>query len=480
MNGKLILFGAGNNGIAALKKYGMENIVCFCDNSKEKQGMYISGIKVIPFDEMISLYHKGCVIMITPTNHAFMIGLLEQEGVYDYLIFHHNLMQFPLKNAEEDEKKYAIDNQMLDDFVVKSEEYNLLEDISGFAKLSAEILKVNRGRKQILAYYGFIGESGYYGNLHALIDYAALSREDIKYFPVVSHQDCQPLYTPAFQYKSAVIMSGEYYKKRIHDRVPYVPVFVVGPYIHYAKGIYDKERLKEEKKKNGTLLLAFLPHTIENVQRPYNRMQFIDSILQEYGARFQSIWCCVYWTDVNDSVCEYAESKGIHIVTAGFRFDSKFNQRLKTILELADAVVCGDIGTFIAYALFMGKPIGRLGISNNATIIDGELESNLERNMQLTDDYKEFSKKFYLLFNSELKNNGHQREWMNGVSGFNKIRDAGYLRNVSEISKDIWNQCNGNMDRYPNAVKEVYAIYDKRYEFNKMAMLKDAVGAYLD
>lgn len=476
----LILFGAGKNGVKALKKYGAEHIACFCDNAKEKQGTSISGVKVVSFDEMISLHYEGYVIMVTPANNIFMIGQLEQEGIYDYLIFHPDLTWFPLKNAEEEEKRYAAKNGVLDDFVARSKEWNLLEDISGFARLSAEILEMSRRTKQMLSYSGFMGEGGHYGNLNALVNYAGIFKEDVKYFPIVSHQDCQPLYTPAFDYKSAVVMSGEYYKRKIHERAPYVPVFTVGPYIHYAKGIYGADRLEKEKKKTGTMLLAFLPHTIENIQRKYSRMQFIDSVLQEYGGQFQSIWCCVYWTDVNDPVCEYAKNKGIHVVTAGLRFDMEFDRRLKTILELSDAIVCGDIGTFISYALFMGKPVGRLDISDNRTIAEEEWHSNLERSVQFTEDYKNFSKDFYLLFNHELKNERKQRKWMNGVAGFDKVRSAGYLRDVSKISKDIWNQCGGDMRKYPESVKEVYVAYEKNFEFGKMAILKDAVGAYLN
>lgn len=475
----LILFGAGKNGVEALKKYGVEHIACFCDNAKEKQGTSISGVKVVSFDKMISLHHEGYVIMVTPADNIFMIGQLEQEGIYDYLIFQPDLAWFPLKNAEEDEKRYAAKNGIIDNFVARSKEWSLLEDISGFARLSAEILEMSRRTKQMLSYSGFMGEGGHYGNLNALVNYAGIFKEDVKYFPVVSHQDCQPIYTPAFDYRSAVIMSGEYYKKRIHERAPYVPVFTVGPYIYYAKGLYRTEKLLREKKKIGTMLLIFLPHTIENVQRKYNRTQFIDKVMQEYGEQFQSIWCCAYWADVNDPVCEYARNKGIHVVTAGFRFDTEFNRRLKTILELSDAVVCGDIGTFISYALFMGKPVGRLDISDDGTIVE-ELHSDLERSVQLTDDYKNFSKEFYLLFNHELKNEKKQRNWMNGVAGFDKVRSAEYLRDVSKISKDIWNQCDGDMKKYPKSVKEVYDAYEKNFEFGKMAILRDAVGAYLD
>lgn len=216
------------------------------------------------------------------------------------------------------------------------------------------------------------------------------------------------------------------------------------------------------------------------MKREYNRKNFIDSFLQQYSDKFQSMWCCVYWADINDPICEYAKSQGIHIVTAGFRFDTKFNQRLKTIIELADAVVCGDIGTFIGYALYMKKPVGRLDITDNSTIIEKTVSSELERKLQLTVEYKKFEKDFYRLFNCDLKYVNKQKKWIDNMCGFNQIRSKEYIRNIFEICKDIWEQCEGDIEKYPEAVRQMYFIYDKRLEVAKMAILKNAVGAYVD
>lgn len=477
---KLILFGAGRNGIQALKKYGKEKIAYFCDNAREKQGTQIEGIEVISFENMVKFYYEGYTIMITPFFQTYLIGQLELEGIYDYLIFHSEDTRFIIKNKENDEKQFAKENNLLDNLVIKSSAFDLLDDITEFAKLSKEALRMNREENLKLSHIGIQSESFHYGNLHSLIQYSDISAKNMKYFPTVSHFDCIPLYSPAFLYKTAVIMSGEYYRKKIHKRAPYVPVFAVGPYIHYAEGLYNAQKLKEKKRKNGKTIVAFLPHTIENVERSYDRKHFIDLLIQRYRNTFQSIWCCVYWADINDPVCEYAESKGIHIVTAGFRFDNKFNQRLKTILELSDAIVCGDIGTFIGYALYMGKPIGRLDISDNSTITEKLLYSDLERRLQLTDEYKKYGKDFHDLFNDKLKNTNEQKQWMSSLCGFNLIRSKEYIKSIFEICKEIWIKCEGDMERYPEAVRQMYYIYDKRLDIEKMAILKTAVGSYLN
>lgn len=232
---QLILFGAGKNGISALKKYKSENIAFFCDNSIEKQGTTINGIAIISFDEMLALYRKGYKIMVTPLDNAYMIGQLEMNGVYDYLNFSDDNIRYPLEIIEHEEKRYAAENKILDYFVAETEKGNLLNDTFDFAKLSLKALKMNKENNLILNYRGIgKGESHYYGNLLNLVQYAGIKEIEKKYYPIVSHQGCMLLYTPSFQYKSAVVMQGEYYKKKIHERAPYVPVFSIGPYIHYV------------------------------------------------------------------------------------------------------------------------------------------------------------------------------------------------------------------------------------------------------
>lgn len=480
MNKKyLILFGAGKNGISALEKYGKDKVAFFCDNALEKQGSEIEGITVISFEEMLNLYQHKYVIMVTPADCAYMIGQLELEGVYDYLVFQEDKTRFPMQNSDYDKERFSHENDILRDLSQQSEKLDLIKDISEFAVLSAEVLDKSKGKNVLLSYYGDGGEGNYYGNVQAIMKYAQIPEKDLRYFPIVSHAGCMQLFTTAFLYKSAVVMPGAYYKQKIHERAPYVPVFSIGPYIHYVEGIYDADKVKREKAKNGKTLLIFLPHTIEYVERPYDRRQFIDEILREYGEEFQSIWCCAYWADVNHPVCEYAESMGIHVVTAGFRFDSNFDRRLKTIIEMADAVVVGDVGTFIAYALYMGKPVARVEISDNATINDRQCRSELERKLQMVDEYA-FENSFRQIFTEELRNTVEQKKWMNSVTGFDQIKDKEYIWNIYEISKDIWMQCEGDLLRYPEAVRQIYFKYDKSLEFRKMAILRDAVGAYVD
>lgn len=476
MQEKLILFGAGRNGKKALAKYGKDKVAYFCDNDETKQGMFIEEIEVISFAKMKLLHDEGYVIMITPANSAFLVGQLEMEGIYDYLIFFDDETNLFMGNAEKNEIAYDKQNKKLQKIVMESSEENLLNSVVNFKKLSAEALRLNKDEGLSLFHMGFNNEGYYYGNVQSLMEYAGLRQEDIKYFPIVSHQACFPLYSIAFDYRTGVVFQGEYFKEKVHRRFPYIPVFSVGPYIHYAKGIYNKEQVIKEKKRLGKMLLVFMPHTIENTQREYSREKFVDSVFEHYSKKFDTIWMCVYWADINDAVCDYAESKGIHIVSAGFRFDTQFDNRLKTIIELADAVVCGDIGTFIGYSFYMEKPIYRLDISDRTTNCNKEFQGGIQQKLQFSEEYNIFVDKFYDVFGSKEGNTDKQKEWLEGMNGFNLIRTPYYIKTMFEICKDISLKCNGKLEDYSEAVISTYKHYDKNNEFYKMTILKNALG----
>ena len=83
---KLILFGAGNRGIEVLKRYGNENVACFCDNYKV--GETLMGKPVISIDELKLIYRNHRVI-ITPQHYEIiweMESQLRELGI-DYDIF---------------------------------------------------------------------------------------------------------------------------------------------------------------------------------------------------------------------------------------------------------------------------------------------------------------------------------------------------------------------------------------------------------
>lgn len=473
----IILFGAGNNGRLALKKYGIEHVAYFCDNEPCIQGTEIEGILVISFEEMVELHRHDYIIIITPNDNCFMIGQLEQINIYDYLIFRnsiHEIVKF------DKQREISFWDDKIRYYTERSYKHNWLDDISELKIMTDEVLQLYRESKEIPRSSGRLWESYYYGNLPTLYKYAGCPIENIEYSPNICHANASPVFSAEF-YKSAVIVSGVYYKEKIRKRYPYVPVFTVGPYIYYAENYYSLEKIRETKKNIGKMLLVMLPHSMEFTERDYEKNKFIDSILMKYQRRFDSIWLCVLWIDINDPVCEYAKSCGVHIVSAGFRFDDMFNVRLRTIIELCDALVCGDIGTFIQYALCLNKRVGRMKISKENPYWEvKEIKRETDRKIQISEEYFEYKKQFISIFDERLIHSKRQMIWANPLAGFDQIRNKEYVKCIFEISRDIWIQSKGFIKDYPKAVRDVFFHYYMKNDVEKMVILKQAVGGYID
>ncbi len=478
---RIILFGAGKRGKEALEKYGKVNVAYFCDNDKNKIGKRINDVEVITFEKLKDLYSESYVIIVTLAYPCFVIGQLENAGITDYLLYHDTKPLIVDYNNQEDTcvKEH---NAFLRKYAQKSQEYDLLENIDNFGILVKEVLELSREKGISLNYYtkGHEEEGYRYGNLQTLEKYAEIDSKDGHYVPTVSHVYSVPIFSPTFEYKTAVIMSGEYYKSKIHERAPWVPVYTVGPYLNYANVTYNANVMKEKKKCIGTMLLAFLPHTLENANREYNRKCFIDEVLNNYRHLYNQIWLCVYFADINDEICDYARSRGIHVVSAGFRFDPVFNDRLKTILQLCDGVVCGDIGGFLAYAMFLNKPVSRVEIDDKKSLLDAQYQNEIERSIEKTIDYLRFEKEFYCFFDKKMKLDEKMKKWMDPVAGFSLCKDKEYIKRVFEISTEIWDMSGGNYRNYPDSVRRIYYRYNDEDDYEKMYILKQAVGSFLD
>ena len=82
MNKKqLILFGAGKNGLSALKKYGKDKVAYFCDN--KKSGKSVKGIPVISFQKLCEIWKDYEVVVTALENPARseITKQLEESGI---------------------------------------------------------------------------------------------------------------------------------------------------------------------------------------------------------------------------------------------------------------------------------------------------------------------------------------------------------------------------------------------------------------
>lgn len=131
-------------------------------------------------------------------------------------------------------------------------------------------------------------------------------------------------------------------------------VTAIGHYIKYVDFYRSMSYLRRIKKKYGKILLVFPTHSVETGIVDYDKKHFIREI-EKHAKDFDSVFVCMYWKDIQEGKHLQYQRKGYIIVTAGNRWDPCFLSRLKDILWLSDMTMSNSLGTYIGYALYMGK-----------------------------------------------------------------------------------------------------------------------------
>lgn len=79
---EIVVFGAGRELERILDKLTemcvMDRVVCICDNSREKQGKEINGIKIISLDDAINCYSDAAYIVYNQFQIEICRQLMEQ------------------------------------------------------------------------------------------------------------------------------------------------------------------------------------------------------------------------------------------------------------------------------------------------------------------------------------------------------------------------------------------------------------------
>ena len=71
----------------------------------------------------------------------------------------------------------------------------------------------------------------------------------------------------------------------------------------------------------------------------------LDQIYEDYKKQYDTLFLSVYWSEMDAELYTHAKKMGFHIVSAGFRFDSDFARRLRTIFELSDLIITDSYAT---------------------------------------------------------------------------------------------------------------------------------------
>ena len=464
---KYIIFGAGKIGMEVYSHMKKGEVAFFCDNNPEKVGGEIEGIEIISFVRLLEIY-KDYVIILSVGNKYFIRKQFERNGITDYIEYQsdyakeHNI---PNDDPQKVMNKEAHMNQQLDSYLGRCEKIDTLNDFQGFKELVLDCKKYLNGKYAF--YESVYGESMLYGYAKALMDYAKIET-DYANFPFVAHA---PFYAGTHpDFSSAAIFSSAYDKNVHNSSYPYIPVFAVGPYIQYAKSIYDEDVLTEMKKNNGKTAVFFITHSAEQSFVVYDEKRILNQILEIYAKRYDTVLVCAYWCDIDKEIYNELSRNGIKVVSAGFRFDEKFVQRLRTIMDLGDDIFVYGFTSAIIYALSLKKNLFVLNCNESYS------SNNLPKYIPVV---RMMDKPEYSYVRNILNKFGEEKQLVSEKEkrdielyfGLNQIKSVEEIRMIYEISCDIWDNCDHLEKSYPFGVYETYRQYPTTYAFEIFSIL---------
>lgn len=320
----------------------------------------------------------------------------------------------------------------------------------------------------------YSGESRLYGHLDALYKYVGITKTNYLAFPKVEHGvnptiDAVP--KDKIQFYSNFIFQSNYKKNQIHSINKLKPVFSVGPYIHYANLVYDKNEYVKIKEQFGKILLVFPFHTFEKTTSNASNEIFVNYVMNVLAKQYDTVMVSVYWNDVESKLYGMFEKCGAILVSSGFRGDKAFISRLKTLISLSDCVCGNAFGTHIGYAMYLNKPFIYI---NNDLIFE---YSNQKFSEKQTETLQKTNQIVEEAFSVNAKNSNctvKQRQMYDYFWGGNDcIKTQQEMEAIIKIGENILTLSHGNTSKFDNAVE--YLLSDSELSEIQREQLLDSL-----
>ncbi len=202
-----------------------------------------------------------------------------------------------------------------------------------------------------------ISTNGAYGHMYHLKKYVGIA-ENTRMMCGIEH-GFYP-YTGAFiheiLYHSDALLTWSSYRKNILERIFGKNAIPIGPYINYVEGLYSHDKVKEIKRKNGRTLLVLPSHSVATESSSYDFNEWLE-FLCDIAKGFSKIYISLPYFDLMEEKASRYNMMNSEIVSSGCIEDIDFLSRMKTIIELSDAVCANEFTTGLLYSLFLGKPV---------------------------------------------------------------------------------------------------------------------------
>ena len=213
--------------------------------------------------------------------------------------------------------------------------------------------------KKILLYADNVFYNGTYGVAGELLEYAGeCAKETCLTCPIEHGLTITNKFVTAAEHlnNSKYIITNSVFNEQKINRISDKKVIKIGPYIAYAKGTIIGEEMAMLKKKYGKTLLIIPTHGIKGYENRFDMEGFIREI-HNVAVGFDTVIVCMYYYDILRKQHIPYKNAGFKIVSAGNSASSFFMSRLRSILELSDAVMSNEYTTGLQYAIYLDKPV---------------------------------------------------------------------------------------------------------------------------
>lgn len=450
-------------GREALEILGRRRVFCFVDNDPAKQNSSLLEIPVYAAARLPELC-QGRKVIVTTDYLESAHEYLNKLGVKDYADYEQYKRTFlrerniwalnwHLKNT------HWKRNRRILEFAEKAGKFDTIRSLDEARALLAEMQAINRREGNNEWYYRDAAwESRNFGHLNELFAFAGVSLQNAIYLPNIEHGI--NFLDTYWDRPTNLAVYGPERQRFLQQRLPGKPVFTIGPPIAYTRPFYTLQQYRACKANWGKTLLVFCAHSYESASCGFDAEQFADEVFARYSKQFESIVACLFYSDIDGPFSKAMQRRGAKIVSAGFRFDCNFIRRMRTILELSDAVVSNGLGTHIGYALYFNRPVELIG---------GQIDYRL-----YTDSFSQAQFRNYDVFSRVFAPNGFvitksQRQLAEGMWGFSRIRTKQEIQVLVTLCRRIALRCRGDIYQYNAAALAV--LKNLSHEQEEKAMI---------
>ncbi len=208
-------------------------------------------------------------------------------------------------------------------------------------------------------------------------------------------------------------------------------------FMPYAKSIYDEFTTTCIKKNLGKTLLVYPQHNNVNSfyegedEKKKDFIELVERIKVEHG--FDTVIACMYFADIRNQTYREYERLGWQIVTAGPNTNYDFCDNARTILSLADHVLCMGTVSSLIQAAYLGIPSTYVLGRTEKRMADGRLNNpgqELGFDKLYQDCYRLFGE-----YHEELTE--EQKAWCASWGGFDCDKSPEELRLILEYARAL-------------------------------------------